>query len=82
MLSRSQILRALRSAARQLGRVPTRAEFLRLTVIHNGRLSHHISPADTAQPFALPDSRPTPAVFASAPLTCWLTGHTTRKLGR
>jgi hypothetical protein len=38
MLTRSQILRALRSAARQLGRAPTRAEFLRLTGIHYGRL--------------------------------------------
>jgi hypothetical protein len=38
MLSRSQILRALRAAARQLGRAPTRAEFLRLTGIHYGRL--------------------------------------------
>jgi len=41
MLSRSQILRALRSAARQLGRAPTRAELLRLTGIHYGRLIPH-----------------------------------------
>lgn len=41
MLSRSQILRALRSAARQLGHAPTRAEFLRLTGIHYGRLIPH-----------------------------------------
>ena len=41
MLSRSQILRALRSSARQLGRSPTRAEFLRLTGIHPGRLFPH-----------------------------------------
>lgn len=41
MLTRSQILRALRSAARQLGRTPTRAEFLRLTGIHSGRLFPH-----------------------------------------
>lgn len=41
MLSRSQILRALRSAARQLGRAPKRAEFLRLTGIHPGRLFPH-----------------------------------------
>ncbi len=41
MLSRSQIVRALRSAARQLGRAPTRAEFLRLTGIHYGRLIPH-----------------------------------------
>jgi hypothetical protein len=41
MLSRSQILRALRAAARQLGRAPTRAEFLRLTGIHYGRLIPH-----------------------------------------
>jgi hypothetical protein len=41
MLSRSQILRALRSAARQLGHAPTRAEFLRLTGIHSGRLFPH-----------------------------------------
>jgi hypothetical protein len=41
MLSRSRILRALRAAARQLGRAPTRAEFLRLTGIHYGRLVPH-----------------------------------------
>jgi hypothetical protein len=41
MLSREQILRALRAAARQLGRTPTRAEFLRLTGIHHGRLIPH-----------------------------------------
>jgi len=41
MLTRSQILRALRSAARQLGHAPTRAEFLRLTGIHYGRLIPH-----------------------------------------
>jgi HNH endonuclease len=41
MLSRSQILRALRSAARQLGRAPTRAEFLRLTGIHHCKLIPH-----------------------------------------
>jgi hypothetical protein len=41
VLSRSQILRALRAAARQLGRAPTRAEFLRLTGIHYGRLIPH-----------------------------------------
>jgi len=41
MLSRSQILRALRAAARQLGHAPTRAEFLRLTGIHYGRLIPH-----------------------------------------
>src|SRR5512142_3310930 len=41
MLTRSQILRALRSAARQLGRTPTRAEFLRLTGIHPGRVVPH-----------------------------------------
>jgi len=41
MLSRSQILRALRAAARQLGRAPTRAELLRLTGIHYGRLIPH-----------------------------------------
>jgi hypothetical protein len=43
MLSRKQILRALRAAARQLGRAPTRAEFLRLTSIHYGRLIPHFS---------------------------------------
>jgi hypothetical protein len=41
MLTRSQILAALRAAASQLGRAPTRAEFLRLTVIHYGRLIPH-----------------------------------------
>ena len=41
MLTRSQILRALRSAARQLGRAPTRAEFLRLTGIHHCKLIPH-----------------------------------------
>ncbi|HEY7401939.1 MAG TPA: hypothetical protein VIB39_00325 [Candidatus Angelobacter sp.] len=41
MLSRSQILSALRSAARKLGRAPTRAEFMRLSGIHYGRLIPH-----------------------------------------
>lgn len=41
MLTRKQILSALRAAARQLGRAPTRAEFLRLTGIHYGRLIPH-----------------------------------------
>jgi hypothetical protein len=41
MLTRSQILSALRAAARQLGRAPTRAELLRLTGIHYGRLISH-----------------------------------------
>jgi hypothetical protein len=41
MLTRSQILRALRAAARQLGRAPTRAEFLRLTGIHHCKLIPH-----------------------------------------
>jgi hypothetical protein len=43
MLSRSQILSALRAAARQLGRAPTRAEFLRLTGIHHCKLIPHFS---------------------------------------
>jgi hypothetical protein len=38
MLSRSEILRAIRSAAGKLKRTPTRAEFMRLTGIHYGRL--------------------------------------------
>jgi hypothetical protein len=41
MLTRSQILSALRAAARQLGHAPTRAELLRLTGIHYGRLIPH-----------------------------------------
>ena len=41
MLSRSQILTAIRSAARKLGRAPTRAEFMRLSGIHYGRLIPH-----------------------------------------
>src|SRR5690349_13859962 len=41
MLTRKQILSALRAAARQLGHAPTRAEFLRLTGIHYGRLIPH-----------------------------------------
>src|SRR5690349_20722341 len=41
MLTRSQLLSALRSAARQLGRTPTRIEFLRLSGIHYGRLFPH-----------------------------------------
>jgi hypothetical protein len=41
MLTRAQILSALRSAARKLGRSPTRAEFLRLSGIHYGRLIPH-----------------------------------------
>jgi len=41
MLSRSQILRALRAAARQLGHAPTRAELLRLTGIHHCKLIPH-----------------------------------------
>jgi hypothetical protein len=32
----------LGAAARQLGRAPTRAEFLRLTGIHYGRLIPHL----------------------------------------
>src|SRR5690242_5362415 len=41
MLTRKQLIAALRSAARQLGRTPTRIEFLRLTGIHYGRLFPH-----------------------------------------
>jgi hypothetical protein len=41
MLTRKQILSALRAAARQLGRAPTRAEFLRLTGIHHCKLIPH-----------------------------------------
>ncbi|MFL6390285.1 MAG: homing endonuclease associated repeat-containing protein [Terriglobales bacterium] len=41
MLTRKQILSALRAAARQLGRAPTRAELLHLTGIHYGRLIPH-----------------------------------------
>jgi hypothetical protein len=41
MLTRKQILRAIRAAARQLGHAPTRTEFLRLTGIHYGRLIPH-----------------------------------------
>lgn len=41
MLSRSEILKAIRSAARKLGRAPTRAEFMRLSGIHYGRLIPH-----------------------------------------
>lgn len=41
MLSRPQILRALRAAARQLGRAPTRAELLRLTGIPYTKLVPH-----------------------------------------
>lgn len=41
MLSRSEILHALRSAARKLGRAPTRAEFMRLSGIHYCKLYPH-----------------------------------------
>jgi hypothetical protein len=41
MLTRSQILSALRAAARQIGHAPTRAEFLRLTGIHYCKLRPH-----------------------------------------
>ncbi|HET9283578.1 MAG TPA: hypothetical protein VFR24_16600 [Candidatus Angelobacter sp.] len=41
MLTRSQILTAIRSAARKLGRAPTRSEFMRLSGIHYGRLIPH-----------------------------------------
>jgi hypothetical protein len=41
MLSRSEILRAIRSAARKLKRAPTRAELLRLTGIPYTRLIPH-----------------------------------------
>ena len=41
MLTRSQLLRALRSAARELGHAPTRIEFLRLTGIHHCKLLSH-----------------------------------------
>ncbi|HEY1939183.1 MAG TPA: hypothetical protein VGJ33_14720 [Candidatus Angelobacter sp.] len=41
MLSHSEILRAIRSAARKLKRAPTRAEFMRLSGIHYGRLIPH-----------------------------------------
>lgn len=41
MLTRKQILSAIRAAARQLGRAPTRAEFLRLTGIHYCKLRPH-----------------------------------------
>jgi hypothetical protein len=41
MLTRKQILAALRAAARQLGRAPTRAELLRLTGIHHCKLLPH-----------------------------------------
>jgi hypothetical protein len=41
MLTRSQILTAIRSAARKLGHAPTRAEFMRLTGIHYCKLIPH-----------------------------------------
>lgn len=41
MLSRSAILSAIRSAARKLGRAPTRAEFMRLSGIHYCKLIPH-----------------------------------------
>src|ERR1051326_6248623 len=41
MLSRSEILRAIRSAARKLKRAPTRAELLRLTGIPYTKLIPH-----------------------------------------
>src|SRR5690349_1650093 len=41
MLTLKQILTAIRSAARKLKRAPTRAEFMRLTGIHYGRLIPH-----------------------------------------
>jgi HNH endonuclease len=41
MLTRSQILRALRAAARQLGHAPTRAELLRMIGIHHCKLIPH-----------------------------------------
>ena len=50
MLTRAQILRALRAAARQLGRAPTRAEFLRLTSISLWKADSAFPQADRAQP--------------------------------
>jgi hypothetical protein len=41
MLTRTQILSAIRAAARKLGRAPTRAEFMGLSGIHYGRLIPH-----------------------------------------
>jgi hypothetical protein len=41
MLTRRQILSAIRSAARKLGRAPTRAEFMRLSGIHYCKLLPH-----------------------------------------
>jgi len=41
VLSRSEILRAIRSAARKLKRAPTRAELMRLTGIHYCKLIPH-----------------------------------------
>jgi hypothetical protein len=41
MLSRAQILSAIRSSARKLKRAPTRAEFMRLTGIHYCKLIPH-----------------------------------------
>jgi hypothetical protein len=41
MLSRPEILRAIRSAARKLKRAPTRAELMRLTGIHYCKLIPH-----------------------------------------
>ncbi len=41
MLTRSQILTAIRAAARKLKRAPTRAEFMRLSGIHYCKLIPH-----------------------------------------
>lgn len=72
MLTRSQILRALRSAARKLGRAPTRAEFMRLTGIHHCKLlSHFPGYRDAVRAAGL---SLTPVVFASAPPLCLPTG--------
>src|SRR5256885_708965 len=82
MLTHKQILSALRAAARQLGHAPTRAEFLRLTGIHYGRLFPHFPDGyrSAIRAAGLPPDRGGLRIDTAALLTDW--ARIARKKGR
>lgn len=82
MLSRSEILRAIRSAARKLKRAPIRAELMRLTGIHYCKLIPHF-PGGYRSAIQAAGLSPHPGglrIGTAALLTDW--ARLTRKKGR
>jgi HNH endonuclease len=80
MISRKQILSALRAAARKLGHTPTRAEFMRVSGIHHCKLIPHFRGGYRSAVRAAGLNPNGVRIDTAAMLEDW--GRLARKLGR